>query len=74
MQMACHLHLAIIFIATVNSMFTYPVFLERSWALSTSCHPHYPREDAFKPLPCAQDYLSGLCLCSNILLMALAQK
>lgn len=74
MQLACHLHLAIIFIATMNSMFTCPAFLEKNRALNTNCHPCYPREDAFKPLPCAQDCISGFCLCSNILLMALAQK
>ena len=74
MQLACHLHLATIFIATVNNMFTCPVFSESSGALGTNCHPCYPRKDAFKPLPWALDYISGLCLCSNILLVALAQK
>lgn len=61
------------FIAAMNSMFTCLVFLQRSWAKCSNCHPCYPRE-AFKPFPCAQDYISRLCLCSNILLMALAQK
>lgn len=48
MQLVCHLHLAIIFIATMNSMFTCPAFLEKKYGIKHKLSSLLPQRRCFQ--------------------------